>query len=1095
MKNKKLHCRNRYPNPFGGEERLLYKDEKKEGEAENVLDILLMPSADKLQTNDPSSAEVKKLMQGFGYKIDGVINDDPKREKLGKEMRGVQNSIEILQAYKNKLDNESVDLMQFAFIGKANKILFEVKKLEKFTSTDELGRVKFTNPVTNIATGNDYEAAPDPSAKTAIYNQVKQEIDVILQNMIRDLEAEKQVFESEMKAYLLDDLETIVSHEKDQWDGVPTEKGPGPDLGPDAPKLQKILTKASYDSFIEGLEKNKAAVTEWKKDPSKVNSSEILEVRQRFEDTYVAKRKRLLELSNNELNLDEISARVKKLQHSLHEGKVGDMLHNIPHQVDAALVELEKAEIALEEHKEEKFLSENDYKEYKIHKENLDKIREQLNFNKEIQKHSESLLNDAKFLFEKNPIDGNAMPTGLMNQIEFVKNMKDPLTKKLYTEALHEAVSKAENMMSAENFETYQKKDLPQKTEKLKDYTKQFTAPRGNTSKKKIHWVTWYDLGRGYEIIKSWAENRMHRNSDARIGSVGEKIIGNLKIPLTETLVGEFANKVHEAEHHEVDRLAGLLKPHDIFHIRHMLSDPSTHEDQLKAIINVLCEKGAMRWDDVDLLKLLNKFQKSIIFDTSNGGENEFKDQSKFSARLREATSSIWTPDDYRNWESQRSSAYESGKQKFESKCNELAETVGLKNVLKDMLKEVRTKGPHDHHVDAMEYEQVIQYAIDKGKMQPYQRLYYVIQGIDTGLLERKRGSELDSKTLNHYPPIEFFSGGHKVGYGEVKALARIDSDQYEPSIAYGHHFQSEIMNIKEVRERLEKTVTAGSPKLDHDDFISYGAYLDDRTMETLLKQRSDGSPLPVTGYINITASMLNYLDMLSYSYDDMDDNERELSRFLSVFMNFDNITRGRKYAAKSSEYFKWGSTGTDTREPRASGSFYRGAEYSATARGYIDKVKGLIKEFDPVFFNFIYQDTIPGNDEVERFAKQLQAKYPGQAIFGDQQLPKTYDALLDVAGAYFRFIVSSDKKKVQVLLKKVREDQKNDAGGEPAKAFAKAIEKSKNRVKKKEDENAGVSHGGHGDHGHGHGHAQKEKWDEDPWDHEPYMSHGHGGH
>ena len=35
--------------------------------------------------------------------------------------------------------------------------------------------------------------------------------------------------------------------------------------------------------------------------------------------------------------------------------------------------------------------------------------------------------------------------------------------------------------------------------------------------------------------------------------------------------------------------------------------------------------------------------------------------------------------------------------------------------------------------VDAMEYEQVIQYAIDKGKMQPYQRLYYVIQGIDTG--------------------------------------------------------------------------------------------------------------------------------------------------------------------------------------------------------------------------------------------------------------------------------------------------------------------------------------------------------------------------
>lgn len=1086
MKNKKLHCRNRYPNPFGGEERLLFKDEKKDEEVVAQLDIIPMLSVDKLQTNDPRSAEVKTLMKGYSFMIDGVMNNDPTREKLGKEMRGVQNSIEILQAYKNKLDTESVDLMQFAFIGKANKILFEVKKLEKFTTTDELGRVKFTNPVGNIASGNDYENAADQTAKSAIYNQVRQEIDVILQNMIRDLESQKQIFEEEMKAYLLDDLEKIISNEKDQWDGVPTEKGPTSD--PKVP-LQKVLTKASYESFMEGLEKNKAAVEEWRKDPSKVKSSEILEVRQRFEDTYTAKRKNLQELSSNDFNLDDITDRVKKLQESLHKGNVADILHHIPHQVDTALAELANAEHALEEHKEEKFLSENDYKGYKEHKENLDKIREQLNFNREIQKHSENLLNDAKFLFEENPIDGSKMPTGLMNQIEFVKQMKDPLTKKMYTKALHEAVSKAESMVSAENFETYHKKDLPQKTEKLKDYTKQFTAPKGNTSKKKIHWVTWYDLGRGYEIIKSWAENRMHRNSDARIGDVGSNVLGNLKIPLTETLVGEFSNKVHEAEHHEVDRLAGLLKPHDIFHIRHMMESEVSHEDQLKAIINVLCEKGAMRWDDVNLLKLLNKFQKRIIFDTTNGGENEFKDQAKFAGRLREATTAIWTPDDYRNWESQRSSAYESGKQKFESKCNELAETVGLKSVLKDMLKEVRMKGPHGHKVDAMEYEQIIHYAIAKGKMAPHHRLYYIIQGIDTGLLERKRGSELDSKFLNDYPPVEFFSGGASIPYGYVKALARIDADQFEPGVAYGHHFQSEVMNIKQVRERLEKTVTAGSPKLDHDDFISYGAYLDDRTMETLLKQRSDGSPLPVTGYINITASMLNYLDMLSFSYDDMEDNERELSRFLSVFMNFDNITRGRKYAGRPSDYFKWGSTGTDTREPRAAGSFYRGAEYSKTARGYIDKVKGLIKEFDPVFFEFIYQDKIPSNEEVEKFANDLQTKYPGQAIFGDQQIPKTYDALLDVAGAYLKFVVSSDKKKVRAILAKVKEDQKKDGVGQSVAAFAEAMEKSKKRVKKKEDENAGVGHGGHG---HGHGHAPKEKWDEDPWDHEEYMLHGH---
>ena len=661
-------------------------------------------------------------------------------------------------------------------------------------------------------------------------------------------------------------------------------------------------------------------------------------------------------------------------------------------------------------------------------------------------------------------------------------------------------MGQAEQMVDPDTFKKYLDKDLRAARKGIHDFQSQFSEKLGKNVKREIYWVSWYDLTRGWEIVKNWATNRIQRNSDMCIGKVGEKIIPNLSIPLTATLGSEFANKVHETEHHEVDRLAGLLKPHDNFHIRHMMHTETKNVDQLKAIFNVLSERGVMRWDDPVLLRLLNQFQKRIIFDTQNP-EKEFRDESRFYLRLKEATSAIWDPDVYRNWTSQNSSAYASEKKKFESECNRRAEQPGgMRKYLSSFLKEVRMKGPA-HKVDPHEYEEMIHYCIDNGKINPEDRLYYLIQGIDTGLLARSRGSELDSKTINNYPCIEFFAQSEGMSFQDIRELARIDANNFEPGPAYKYHFEMEVMHMKAVRERLEKAVSQGI-QIDHDDFTRFGAHLTDQTLTNLLQQKTSGFQLPATGVANCTVGFLNYLDMMATGYDKMKDKEKELARFASIIVNFDGITRGRKYADRPDQYFRWGATGIDNQAPRAAGSYMRSGTGKWSAKKHVETVQKALREIDPFFFNFIESPIIPTPDKVQKFVQTLKNQYPGQTIFGDKQDPKDYDTLLSVSGEYFQFAINNNPGKVAALFEKVKKDLAQSDYGKEKKdkkyeKFTKELDESdKRREREKERQKEEFEHltaaSESPEEGHGHAapHAHsKPEWDKDIWDDQPYMS------
>lgn len=1047
-----------------------------------------MPSALDLFDKEPESPEIAALTKARKFDIDKALGNIREFEAVQKDLTGLQNSIEHLQGYKDKLDTDSIPLNQLEFVSRANQILAEVKKLQGYSTKKHLGRIKMLTTIPIIHRVHELEGAPDPAAKNTIYENVKRDIIAVLDAIIAEFEAQKAPLELQMKDMLINELELAIAEEEKVWKTDPT--------------LPATVTTESYNSTLEAIEQWKTEIAKLRADPALAKPSEVAELIKRFWELFTSRRTEVIKIGAEKIDFNNIGSRIDALENKLDAADTIKIFDAIEVEARKLLHELDAADAALEE-QAGKDQSENFTNFYKGAKKDIAELREKLQDAANLRESSRAFIEDSDMLFKSHPPhDTAAIPKGLKNQLEFIKGIKDPsdacARQKLYAHYLEQAVGHAERLVNPKVFGEFLDKDLRDQRKVIHDFTAQFSEKHGKNVKKEIYWVSWYDLTRGWEICKNWATNRIQRNSDMCIGKVGEKLVPNLNLPLTGTLGSEFSNKVHETEHHEVDRLAGLLKPHDNFHIRHMLHTETKNVDQLKAIFNVLSERGVMRWDDPILLKLLNQFQKRVIFDTENP-EKEFRDESRFYLRLKEATTAIWDPDVFRNWMSQGSSAYESGKKKFESECNKRAEQPGgIRKFLSKFLKEVRMKGPYEQRVDPHEYEEMIHYCIDKGKMTPEDRIYFLIQGMATGLLSRTRGSELDSQSINHYPCIEMFAQAEGLTFQDVLELARIDADSFEPGPAYKYHFEKEIMHMNSVRERLEKAVSQGL-NIDHDDFVRYGAHLTDQTLNNLLQQKTSGFQLPATGVANCTTGFLNYMDMMAHGYDTVKDKEKELARFASIVLNFDSITRGRKYADRPNQYFRWGSSGIDQKPPRASGSYMRSGADKLTTRKRVDVVKSGIREIDPYFFNFIDSPTIPTPEQVRKFVYNLKNQYPGQAIFGDKQDPKDFDSLLDVAGEYFQFVITHNRDKVAAMFEKIRKDQvKSDYGlSEKDKINAKFLtdmDKAKYRreseKKRQHEEFEHLTASVEGEHGHAaepHPHA-KDKRDKDPWDDEPYM-------
>lgn len=303
-----------------------------------------------------------------------------------------------------------------------------------------------------------------------------------------------------------------------------------------------------------------------------------------------------------------------------------------------------------------------------------------------------------------------------------------------------------------------------------------------------------------------------------------------------------------ETEHHEVNMYKEVMQHMGIIEVRSILNG-SSNPDQIKAAIETLVDKGQMRWDDVRVWQAVNRISKSEHqipipqMDPKTNTINPYaivkidpitKQRLTGMDMLYSALDKIWGDNQGNTWRKKNDDAFMSEAKKHENKCDSLENDPygngGLPGRLAYMLENHNNK----EWADPQEYESIIRFAIDRGKMSIEEKIYYFIQGLATRLLSMERIGSFDGEFLNRMPWLDYFTDGtnkkflqDKVGQytlPQIQQLAKYleDDDAWKkkpnvPGPRVKEFYWKHVMRNARVQIRTSKGLR-GADKMDHED-------------------------------------------------------------------------------------------------------------------------------------------------------------------------------------------------------------------------------------------------------------------------------------
>jgi|GEM_PF-1930839 hypothetical protein len=388
-------------------------------------------------------------------------------------------------------------------------------------------------------------------------------------------------------------------------------------------------------------------------------------------------------------------------------------------------------------------------------------------------------------------------------------------------------------------------------------------AKRKSLGIRAIWWeVEWMGINDIVAIFKSMGEDikRQHqRRQQGRIGRVGGALTSWIdktpllnELPYISTIPAEFQRRAKQAEVDEVENWKKALVDLDSYELQEMARDPA-NKDQLKAILNILAERGRIDWADTDLWKALNKFS----YYTMPEEECE-RNESLREDWLRKVIGDIYDDKDhYRSWKTQNDSSIESEKKKFNTEADRLSNLAGgLAGELAKQLRiyeETKEKGGQmSDDVHPHLYEEIIDYSIRNGKMTMEDKFYYLVRGIASGLMNRDRLGYLAGEgaggLLNIFPFIDYFYAKNNT-MPEIEALAerltettnKSDPSHYAPGIKTRLWLELEVAREPKVQERLRKGIDRKSGEMDHDDMHFFIPRLDYQTISGMALPQGGG--------------------------------------------------------------------------------------------------------------------------------------------------------------------------------------------------------------------------------------------------------------
>ncbi len=379
----------------------------------------------------------------------------------------------------------------------------------------------------------------------------------------------------------------------------------------------------------------------------------------------------------------------------------------------------------------------------------------------------------------------------------------------------------------------------------------------------------------------------------------GAKYAGQLK--------HEFERRSNASELEEVKQWKDALENVDSFELIELLGT-ARDKDQLRAIIELLTEKGRLDWGNKEFWKTLKRVSGLPMPIEACKNNSVLRDQW-----LQRMTTHIWDDKDkFFEWRQANDSNISSGKEKFTQVADQLSNIRGgLAGALERQLKlwvENKDTGSIPEEVNPHLYEKLLHYAMSNGKMSMEEKMFYLVQGACHGLITIDRVQALAGENggvLNQFPVIDYFNTNHNT-LPELLAISeRIteSGNKFKPGQKTTIWVHLEVTRDEDAVMRMSKAMSgARTESLDHEDIPTLAAMADFKTVEELTGVLS-GSRFKISyeaakNFYTGPGTKLKILARKAQLHKDgdarfTDEDAMQAAKTIVSFVHFDNIVTG----------------------------------------------------------------------------------------------------------------------------------------------------------------------------------------------------------
>ncbi|MDD4318899.1 MAG: hypothetical protein PHW10_01065 [Candidatus Peribacteraceae bacterium] len=435
-----------------------------------------------------------------------------------------------------------------------------------------------------------------------------------------------------------------------------------------------------------------------------------------------------------------------------------------------------------------------------------------------------------------------------------------------------------------------------------------------------IAWVSLWDMYTMFkdmkeDIIRMW--KRRGESARNKLGKGLTQLIPDEVIYLGR-LKHEFERRDRTSEEEEVSVWEKGWEKIDSHILLHEYAQRVRTPDQLKAIINLLTKRGRMDWENKHIWQKLQEFSGYKMPELPCRRNTILRNQW-----LQKMIASVWRDKDlYEHWKTGNDGAIAKGKSSFTPFLDDISaiknEAKELKKLLvrHQLIKDGKMELSAEEEVNPHLYEEILHYAMRNGKMSMEDKFFYLIKGVESGLLSLDRLRAFPGETmkiLGAFPFIDFFTRNHNTHH-EIEQIAHQiteDDDPYSPGPRMTRFLMEQVAFDPEVVTRVSKTLKGGQ-NFDHEDIPMIVSMVDWQGIDNLANVYS-GSQWKLStqgmenGYVGYN-TFFQYLRMKMKAGKPITQRERQrLCTVVGAYVMWDNIvTQFTNRANAQRPYLSW---------------------------------------------------------------------------------------------------------------------------------------------------------------------------------------------